>query len=62
MASFSIWHWLILLIMLGVVVFPVWRIVAKTGHHPILSLLLFIPIANLVVLWFLALSEWSSRS
>ena len=60
MASFSIWHWAILLIFLGVVVFPAWKIVGKTGHPPFLALLLFVPVANLAVLWFLALSKWPS--
>lgn len=60
MASFSIWHWAILLIFFGVVVSPIWKIVGKTGHPPFLALLLFVPFANLAVPWFLASSKWPS--
>jgi len=32
MGSFSIWHWLVVLIFVGVFVVPLWKIVSKTGH------------------------------
>ncbi len=35
-----------------------WRIMGKTGHHPALGLLMIVPLANVVVLLWLALSEW----
>lgn len=59
MGSLSIWHWLMVLIFwivgLG---WPMWRIVRKTGHPPALSLLIFVPVVNLALLWFLAFSKW----
>lgn len=58
MGSFSIWHWLVLAIAWLIVGFPAWRIVARTGHHPALSLLFFVPLVNLAMLWFLALGAW----
>ncbi len=35
-----------------------WRIFAKTGYSGALSLLLLVPIANLIVILVLAFSEW----
>ncbi len=39
-------------------IFVWWRIFAKTGYSGALSLLLLIPIANLIVILVLAFSEW----
>ena len=58
MGSFSIWHWMVALIFIVVFVVPLWKIVGKTGHPAILSQLLFVPLLNLAVVWFLALSKW----
>jgi len=59
----SIWHWLFLLVFVsffGVVVFiiPAWRIVQKAGFHGALSLLWFIPVVNIVMLWVFAFVRW----
>ena len=37
---------------------PVWRIVSKTGHPGPLSLLFLIPVVNIGMLFYLAMSEW----
>lgn len=39
-------------------VFVWWRIISRTGHSGWLSLLMFIPVANIVVLLILAFGEW----
>lgn len=42
-----------------VLIIPTWKIFAKTGHSPALSLLLFIPFFGLfIVLCILAFSDW----
>lgn len=58
MGSFSIWHWLVILIFILVFFVPLWKIVGKTGHPAVLSLLFLIPVANILLVWFLALSKW----
>jgi hypothetical protein len=58
MGSLSIWHFAILLFWIGLFVVPVWRIVAKAGFAGPLSLLAFIPIVNVVLLWVFAFSKW----
>jgi hypothetical protein len=62
MGSMSIWHWLILMIMFVVVpviwIVPVWRIVSRTGYSGAWSLLGFVPILNIILLWVFAFSKW----
>ena len=48
-------------IVTGFIVFSVyvwWRIVSKTGHSGWLGLLMFVPIAGIVLLLILAFGEW----
>ena len=50
-----------LLIMIALIVFSVivyWKIFSKAGYSGALGLLMFVPIANLVVLCVLAFGEW----
>ena len=58
MGSFSIFHWLIMLIFGIVFVFPVWRIAVKAGYSGAWSLLLFLPLFNVIILWIFAFSTW----
>ena len=41
------------------VIIPFWRIFKKAGFHPALSILTVIPIVNLVVIYYVAFSEWA---
>lgn len=50
-------HWLMLIIGILVLI-PVWRICTKAGYSGWLSLLVLAPLANLVLLYFLAFSQW----
>jgi hypothetical protein len=45
-----------LFIVLAVV--PYWKIFEKAGWSGALSLLMLVPLANLVVLWVFAFSDW----
>ena len=49
--------WMMLVVAVLVVV-PVWRICTKAGYSGWLSLLILVPIVNLVLLYFLAFAEW----
>ena len=46
------------LVIVAFTVFVYWKIVSKTGYHGALSLLMLVPIANLILLIVLAFSEW----
>ena len=61
--SFSIFHWLIVLVVLLVAyVLPVSFIVKKAGFSPWWSLLSVIPLVGFVALWVFAIVRWPDRS
>ena len=39
---------------------PYWRIFGKAGFAPALSLLMIVPLVNIIMLYFLAFAEWPS--
>jgi len=41
-------------------VIPMWKIFSKAGFSGWLALLLFIPLVNLVVLYYVAFSNWKT--
>lgn len=47
-----------ILIILALAVIPYWRIWSRTGHSGAWSLLMLVPIANLISLWVLAFKDW----
>jgi O-antigen ligase len=49
---------LIALLVLALVGVPLWRIVRRTGLPPALSLLAFVPVANVIFIWVFAFMEW----
>lgn len=51
---------LMMLVMVVIVVLPFWYIFSKAGHSKWLSLLMVIPLVNIVLLYFLAFSKWPS--
>lgn len=54
-----------LAVLVGIVVlcwFPVWRIFTKAGYSGLTSLLLLIPVINIVAVWYFALTDWPIES
>jgi hypothetical protein len=47
------------LMMSIILVIPYWFIFKKAGFSPFLGLLMFVPLINLVMLYFLAFSRWN---
>jgi hypothetical protein len=37
---------------------PYWRIFRKAGYPPALSLLMILPLVNVVMIYYLAFAEW----
>jgi hypothetical protein len=56
MGSLSIWHWVIALALLTAPI-PIGRLLTATGRSWAWCLLYFVPILNIVFLWFWAFSE-----
>lgn len=49
------------LIVAAIIVVPFWQLCKRTGHSPWLSLLIVLPVANLVLVYYLAFAEWPSQ-
>jgi hypothetical protein len=58
MGGFSIFHWLVLLGFLWVFLFPISKIVSRTGASGWWALLACIPLVNIIALWIFAYSPW----
>lgn len=61
MGSLSIWHWLIVLVIIFTAIFPAWKIVSKAGFSGWWSLLSFIPVIGFFALRAFALIEWPAK-
>jgi hypothetical protein len=48
----------VLLIIVAVMIIPFWQIFKKAGFSPALSILMIIPLANIVMIFFLAFAAW----
>jgi len=51
-----IFVYMILLVVLLIV--PMWKIFSKAGFSGALSLLMLVPLANIIMLFYLAFAEW----
>jgi hypothetical protein len=51
--------WMLLIAV--IILLPFWRICTKAGYSGWLSLLVLIPLANVIFVYFLAFSEWPSQ-
>jgi len=52
---------LVVLFVATLLVWPAARICRKAGYSAWLGVAIIVPLANILLLWFLALSEWPSR-
>lgn len=52
---------IIALLLIPVLVIPYWRIFSKAGFSGALSLLMLVPLVNLVILYYVAFSRWNVR-
>lgn len=51
-------HLLWVLIMALIIIVPMWRICTKAGYTGWLGVLAVVPLANLILLYFLAFADW----
>ncbi|MBC8741574.1 hypothetical protein F6X40_33975 [Paraburkholderia sp. UCT31] len=59
MGALSIWHSLVFVLVVVIAeIIPLWLILKKAGYAGAWSLLTFIPVANVILLWFIALARW----
>ena len=55
-------HLLILLVAFLLYIVPLWQIFKKAGFVPALSLFVWIPVAGLIVLYYVGFSYWKPAS
>ena len=60
METFSLLHWIIVLVIVVLPLWFAWRTVAKSGHSGWWALLLLVPLVNLIMLWVFAFAQWPS--
>lgn len=62
MPGTGIWPFgpLMMLVMVAAIVLPFWFIFSKAGYSKWLSFLMVVPLVNVILLYFLALSKWPS--
>lgn len=58
MGSLSIWHWLVVIMILTIFGIPMARIIRRTGHSRWWVIAFFLPVANIIALWTLAFVRW----
>lgn len=62
MGGGSVWHWLIFAVFAALTLYPIGRILRRIGFSPFWSLVAFVPVANLLGLWIVALVAWPRDS
>jgi hypothetical protein len=62
MGSTSIWHWIVVLFLGFVWIFPFWKILPRAGISKWFSLVAIFPLFGLILLWVIALRSWPNRA
>lgn len=57
MGSLSIWHWLIVVLVIANVI-PMVMILQKAGYSGWWTVAFFVPLLNIAALWVFAFAEW----
>jgi hypothetical protein len=60
-SPFIAFSWLWFILTIGVLIYPLGRILNRIGFSPLWAILAFIPLVNLIALWALALADWPER-
>ena len=58
MDALGITELIVIVVTVAIFIIPFWQICAKAGFSPWLSLLLFVPVINLLLLYYLAFANW----
>ena len=51
-------EWLVVLVMALIMIIPFYRIFGRVGHPGWLGILMAVPLINLILLYYLAFSDW----
>ena len=53
---------LLIIVYGAIVVVPFWQLWKRTGHNAAISLLMLVPLVNLIMLYVLAFKSWPTES
>jgi hypothetical protein len=54
-------HWLVLVIVAVLLLYPIGKILGRIGFSPFWSIVAVIPVLNLIGLWVMAFTEWPRK-
>lgn len=54
----SAWQVLVIIVGIALIVLPFWRIFTKAGYSGAWSLLMLIPVVNVIIFYVFAFSSW----
>lgn len=55
MGGWGITHWVMMVALLALIIYPVGLILRRLGYSPLWAGLVFVPVVNLIGLWIVAL-------
>ncbi len=58
MEGYGIAQWIVAAVAVGVVLYPIGRILRRMGFSPLLSIVVLFPFLNLLALWIVAFINW----
>lgn len=59
--AFGPTHWLIFVAMVAIIFYPAGRILKRIGFSPFWSVLVFVPLVNLIAMWVFAMVDWPEQ-
>ncbi len=65
MGTFSIWHWIVLVLLIGFLLAFLWpfgRILTRAGYSRWWLLVLFVPFVNFIMWWVFAFANWPAAT
>ena len=51
-------HWFAFVVLVAFAIYPIGTILRRIGFSPLWSVLVFVPIVNVLAIWILALVDW----
>jgi uncharacterized membrane protein YhaH (DUF805 family) len=58
MGGMTLVHWIVVIAILFIVVFPTVKILRKAGYSGWWCLVMFVPVVNWIMLWVFAYASW----
>jgi uncharacterized membrane protein YhaH (DUF805 family) len=60
MGTFSLWHWVIVILISLIYFIPIVKVLNKAGYSGWWSVLALVPLVNVIMFWVFAFADWPS--